>query len=80
MKIIAYKCPKCKDLVYSRAQHDLRSCSCGAIFVDGGFEYTRIGFNKTPPESVEIEVHINKKELYMDWNFNINKYGIIKGE
>lgn len=37
------KCPKCDDIVWSRAQHDLRKCRCKASFVDGGREYIHIG-------------------------------------
>ena len=43
MKVYTVKCPKCGDRIYSRARHDFRYCSCNYLFVDGGFEYTRIG-------------------------------------
>lgn len=37
------KCLACGDEVVSRNRHDYTSCSCGAIFVDGGNEYIRSG-------------------------------------
>lgn len=37
------KCLKCNDIVESKHIHDLRRCKCGAIFIDGGDKYTRIG-------------------------------------
>lgn len=44
-KIISNKarCRLCGDIVESKHRHDWQSCSCGAIFVDGGHEYLRRG-------------------------------------
>ena len=44
-KIISNKarCRLCGDVVESKHRHDWQSCSCGAIFVDGGREYLRRG-------------------------------------
>ena len=30
------KCARCGDIIESKSQHDFVSCSCGAIYVDGG--------------------------------------------
>lgn len=78
MKILARKCPSCNDIVYSRARHDMRGCSCGEIAVDGGFDYTKVSFKKGIPSTVEIEVDATQAQLYSDWNNNINDYGLIK--
>jgi len=40
----AAKCLKCGDVVESKFTHDFQPCSCGAIFVDGGLSYCRIGY------------------------------------
>ena len=82
MKINALKCKKCSDTIFSRAQHDFHYCSCGATFVDGGFEYIRYGWEPDVgrPEEVEIEVEATKAELYQDWNKRTDKFGIIKNE
>ena len=44
-KIISNKarCRLCGDIVESKHRHDWQTCSCGAIFVDGGHEYLRRG-------------------------------------
>jgi hypothetical protein len=39
----AAQCAKCGDIIESKHRHDFVSCSCGAIFVDGGREYIRSG-------------------------------------
>jgi hypothetical protein len=80
MKIIAHKCLTCKDILYSRAIHDFRTCECGKTSVDGGFDYTRLVFKKEKPESIEVNVNATKGQLYDDWNNESNKYGIIKPE
>lgn len=35
------QCRKCGDILESRYTHDLKTCSCGAVSVDGGHEYIR---------------------------------------
>jgi hypothetical protein len=37
----AAQCVRCGDTIESKHRHDFQSCSCGAIFVDGGLEYVR---------------------------------------
>ena len=37
------KCGQCGDVIQSHYTHDWWSCTCGAIFIDGGTDYTRIG-------------------------------------
>ena len=82
--VITLQCPKCKDRIYSRARHDFRTCTCGLIFVDGGFDYVRAGFMKATklpfPTHYRMYIKALKKELYDDWNESIDKYGIIKEE
>ena len=78
MKITAHRCSTCKDVLYSRATHDFRTCGCGDTSVDGGFDYTRLVFKKEEPEAVEVDVNVTKAQLYYDYNNTINKYGIIR--
>lgn len=74
-------CPKCKFLIFSRARHDFRSCPCGEIAIDGGFEYYRGSFTKLPPIPVTLSlVGVSKKELFDDWNYSKDKFGLIKEE
>lgn len=35
------RCDRCDDTIESETRHDFRSCSCGALCVDGGLDYTR---------------------------------------
>ena len=37
------QCAKCKDIIESTHRHDFKSCSCGAVYVDGGLNYIRRG-------------------------------------
>ncbi len=77
IKINALRCLTCGDTIYSRAHYDFHRCSCGDIFVDGGFDYLRAGWGKNPPVSLQIEVDATKKMLYDDWNNKTDKFGRI---
>lgn len=37
------RCLKCNDIIESLSIHDKKVCKCGACFIDGGNEYTRVG-------------------------------------
>lgn len=37
------KCKKCGDVIESRTVHDFNTCKCGKTFIDGGFDYQRLG-------------------------------------
>ena len=37
------RCKRCTDVIESRFRHDFVRCKCGAIFIDGGNDYTRMG-------------------------------------
>ena len=39
------KCALCSDEIQSNHRHDFNTCSCGAIYVDGGLDYIRQGAN-----------------------------------
>lgn len=87
MKIKAIRCPRCKDVIYSRARHDYRQCGCGLIGVDGGFDYWKVTMKTHPGkpfatwkigDMVKLDLDVTRDELYKDWNKGIDKYGIIK--
>ncbi len=40
------KCTLCNDIIESKYVHDFVQCKCGKIFVDGGHEYRRAGFER----------------------------------
>lgn len=66
MKVQGIRCPKCEAELWSRHRHDMRSCPCGYCYVDGGRNYTRVGWGPEgpPPETIEIETEstINPEE------------------
>jgi len=35
------RCKKCGDIIESKYRHDFVTCTCGAISVDGGYDYLR---------------------------------------
>ena len=80
--VTALKCPKCGDVIYSRVRHDMRYCTCRAVFIDGGRDYTRIGSG--PENSIEgimihqIQVDATDGDLFYDWNMKEDKFGLIK--
>jgi hypothetical protein len=37
------RCLNCLDVIESMHRHDFHYCSCKAVFIDGGNDYTRIG-------------------------------------
>lgn len=87
MKIKAIRCPKCRDVIYSRARHDFRWCECGLIGIDGGFDYWKVTMKNYPGRPfvmwkiggmVKLDLDVTREELYEDWNSGIDKYGIIK--
>lgn len=78
MKINALKCNSCKDLIFSRARHDLHYCSCGKVAIDGGFDYLRVLGNAGDFDGQEIDLNVTRDELYDDWSNYQDKYGIIK--
>jgi hypothetical protein len=65
MKTLVVKgiqCPKCDDRIWSRGQHHLRKCKCGASFVDGGREYLRIGGAAAIDGKAVISIHLEPRD------------------
>jgi len=53
----AIHCLSCDDVIYSVMRHDMNRCTCGKVSIDGGKDYTRIGFDsKSPFQSVTIDL------------------------
>ena len=45
IKLNMVKCKRCDTVIRSYHRHDFRECPCGAVFVDGGSWYSRVGGN-----------------------------------
>ena len=80
LRVNAIECPACHETLYSRARHDYRTCSCGEVAVDGGFDYIRVAFKKQEPIEKEVWVLVSIKDLYQDWASRADKYGKIAPE
>jgi hypothetical protein len=68
----------CKDIIFSRTRHDYRSCSCGEVSIDGGHHYVKICFKTKMPVIIDKFINVTEQELYDDWNYRKNKFGLIK--
>ena len=90
MKINAIQCKACNDIVFSRAVHDFRSCSCGSCSIDGGLDYIRVFSERSvSPQGkelgselytlVSLDLPVTKEQLYNDWNNSVDEMGVIKG-
>lgn len=55
MKINVLTCLDCQDRLISYHRHDFKRCSCGASFLDGGFDYIRYGGNNVVLEEKNIK-------------------------
>jgi hypothetical protein len=53
------RCLKCQDVIQSTHVHDFVRCKCGAIFVDGGSDYLRMGY---PPGNPEDHLELLEEE------------------
>ena len=40
------RCRYCGDIIESHTTHDLKTCSCGSVSVDGGHDYLRRVFKR----------------------------------
>lgn len=77
-KVNAIQCRGCSDIIYSRARHDFRTCSCGNCSIDGGFDYMKISFGYNGYINIPLEIKVTEKDLWEDWNSGKDCYGLIK--
>lgn len=77
VRVTCIECPNCKDIIYSRAHYDFRSCTCGDTAIDGGFDYTRIVAKVIPKSFIKYVMGETRQTLYNDWNKQVNKFGVI---
>lgn len=82
LTVAALTCPICNDTIYSHTRHDMRRCSCAAISIDGGFDYVKISHDpyrlEYAPELKTLSLPHTLRELYVDWNEKLDKFGLIK--
>lgn len=81
MKVKGITCAKCNQFIYSRAFHDFHYCKCGAVAIDGGFEYLRIIGDADDFTVEEKDIgDVNKKMLYNDWNYRYDEFGRVDSD
>lgn len=60
IRVQAYECKTCRQVLLSLFRHDFRECKCGE-FADGGFDYARATMGLRPLQFyVKVE---NKKPI-----------------
>lgn len=64
VRIITNKaqCRLCGDIIESTHRHDIKSCSCGEITVDGGKDYIRRGWYTDRNNIIELSEVGKEKE------------------
>ena len=73
--VLAIRCDKCGDILYSRARHDCRWCSCDLCAIDGGFDYTRI-IGTDFRRLMLVLPGVSSRILYDDWNNRFGAHGL----
>lgn len=77
---LAVYCDMCGHIVYSRAHYDCRFCPCsrgmGGVFIDGGAGEGYLRTNAC--EFLRLELDASERELYNDWNFGGEQYGLVQ--
>ncbi len=64
----AAQCLDCGDIIESRHRHDFVGCSCGNVFVDGGFDYVRMGWHND--NWIDMSVTYEGPETLWPWEEN----------
>lgn len=57
MKQTGVQCRTCGESIYSNHRHDFVTCKCGATFVDGGWDYLRVGGDVAIVDDKLVTVH-----------------------
>jgi hypothetical protein len=59
------QCKKCKWFIRSKNRHNFVRCKCGAMFIDGGSWYSRIGGDQDGYINyIEYYDDVKKKKIY----------------
>lgn len=59
------RCVSCQDIIYSVMRHDFKHCKCGKVNINGGKNYTKIGFETGSDfENITIDLLTDKITNY----------------
>lgn len=79
MEVYAVHCKNCNCIIFSRSRHDHRSCKCKSTSIDGGKDYHKLSIIPgTDTDRYALDLSVEYKQLYADWNYGIDKYGLIE--
>lgn len=53
------QCKNCGEIIESKDTHDLVTCKCGRVSVDGGHEYLRRCFANDENDFIELSENVN---------------------
>jgi len=67
MKVIGIQCNKCQTTIVSLHRHDFKRCSCKAVAIDDGRDYTRILGNPEDYTQVEVDLGEEEHRRYVAW-------------
>jgi hypothetical protein len=76
MIVNAVQCKDCLSVIFSRAVHDFRWCTCKGIAIDGGRQYEKLVGEPDTMMRLKLEVLATEKQLYDDWNLRRDKWGL----
>lgn len=60
----AARCLHCGDEIESTHRHNFKSCSCGAVCVDGGLDYVRRVWDGSKGEPEEVFVDLSETTIW----------------
>lgn len=58
----AIKCNHCGDVIESKTRHQFVECSCKTVYVDGGLDYLRRGFQNSQDDYTELSEYEDVEE------------------
>lgn len=55
------RCSACQEEIFSNHRHDFVGCKCGRTFVDGGWDYLRVGYQTEDGIPVNVTRTLSQK-------------------
>jgi hypothetical protein len=75
--VTGIQCLRCRTILVSRADHDYRTCPCGAVSVDGGRAYLRVRGNPEDVRDVTIDLPLEvERDLFRDYINGKGQHGL----
>lgn len=76
ISVTGVHCMVCDHIIVSRADHDMHSCPCGSVSVDGGRSYLKVsGFELRTAKDVRIDIpYVTNEDLVRDYQKGLDKF------